>query len=133
MRQFTRHTVFLGFSALCSLSAWGAGGDLDVTIRVIERHERLEDLRPHRIELPRENAAAARERFTANWQEENAARFREAGDHGEADGFERPRGEHERRIQPERLREWSRERDQGREDWRREERRPSVAGERQRH
>jgi hypothetical protein len=131
MLQLARRTVFLGFSALCSISAWAAG-DLDVTIRVIERHERLEDLRHHRIELPSESAAV-RERISARWQEDNAARFQETGDSSEPESFERSRGELERRIPQERTREWSRERDHGREDWRREDRRPSVAGERQHH
>ncbi|MDX9739789.1 MAG: hypothetical protein RBT81_01225 [Gammaproteobacteria bacterium] len=131
MRLATRHTVLFGLYALFSASGAWAVGELDVTIRVIERHERLEDF-SHRIELPRENATA-RERIPARWQDEDESHFRETGDHGDAEQFERSRGEFERQAPQERAREWSRERDKGRGEWRRDDRRTSAAEDRPRH
>jgi hypothetical protein len=132
MRLSVRGTILLGLCAWYSTGAWGVG-ELDVTIRVIERHERLDDISLHRIELPRESSAAARERIPARWQEENGPRFREAADRADQESLDRPRGEFEWQGPRERAREWSNERNQGREERRRDERRPAVAGERPRH
>lgn len=129
MHLLTRHAFVLGLCVLPAAGAW-AIDDLDVTIRVIERHERLEDF-GHRIELPRAASEGARERAAPGRQNENGARFREAG---ERSAPERSRGEFERRVSPERAHEWSREREQGRDALRRDERRlPPDAGDRPRH
>lgn len=128
MHPLTRHAFVIGLCVLPAASAW-ALGDLDVTIRVIERHERLDDF-SHRIELPRE---AARERVAPRWQNESGSRFREAGDQSAPERLERSREDLERRVSPERAREWSREREESRDAWRRDERRPPDIGDRPRH
>lgn len=133
MHPLTRHALVIGLCILPATSAW-ALGDLDVTIRVIERHERLEDF-SHRIELPREASAAARERVTPRWQNEGGSRFRETGgDQSAPERLERSHEELERRVLPERAREWSREREESRDAWRRnDERRSPDVGDRPRH
>lgn len=57
MRSISRSSLIFGLCALPVASIWAAD-DLDVTIRVIDRHEaRMEGF--NRIELPREFAAPA--------------------------------------------------------------------------
>lgn len=96
MRSISRSALIFGLCTLPAAVAW-AGDDLDVTIRVIDRHEtRLEGF--NRIELPREFTPPAVTRVRAERPAEvrQEARTTREADTARRD-FREQRSESERR------------------------------------